>query len=210
MNDKPLSRIAHIILLVIQDGKRTSFNQLRRIPKQLDGFNPRTLSKQLNQLEKRRLIQKTPKKVRGGKQYSYTLTQAGIKWLKDPTYISRTYYDSIVEMIAGQMLQQHDLESKLWATDMIQTQRPAHTLNLTAELILPFGTRKMEATWKMDKEGNLKITELKMSKLQPPTRVTTGPEHNILKPLKKHAKAVALSEDKIPTQKHISIIKNLT
>ncbi len=62
MSDKPLSGIALRILLVIETGERTTFNQLRRTPKQPDGFNPRTLSKQLKELEKKRAHPENPPK----------------------------------------------------------------------------------------------------------------------------------------------------
>jgi DNA-binding HxlR family transcriptional regulator len=147
----------HKILLTLLLYKSKSFNELRNPPHK---FNPKTLSKQLTQLETKGLIIKTPKTVRGGTQNRYTLTTTGEKWLENPLNITRATYNTILTMMIQQMQLHPKIKPQLIAQDLLQGKKIPHTLNLQTTLIIKSQEIQTNITWEMDQKGNLKIINI--------------------------------------------------
>jgi DNA-binding HxlR family transcriptional regulator len=147
----------HKLLLTLLLYNSKSFNELRNPPHK---FNPKTLSKQLTQLETKGLITKTQKTVRGGTQNRYTLTPLGHQWLKQPLNITRATYNTILTMMIQQMQLHSKIEPQLIAQDLLKGKKIPHTLNLQTTLTIEKQKIQTNITWKMDQNGNLKIINI--------------------------------------------------
>ncbi len=144
-----------LIILLLDNSK--SFNELRNPPHK---FNPKTLSRQLTQLEAKGLITKTPKKVRGGTQNRYTLTQTGHQWLKHPLNITRATYNTTLTMMIQQMQLHSNIEPQLIARNLLKGEKIPHTLNLQTTLTIESQKIQTNITWEMNQKGNLKIINI--------------------------------------------------
>jgi len=67
------------------------------------------------------------------------------------------------------MFLQPDLESKLWASDMIQN-KDQFTLWISPQAENTNQHLEDGATWEMDGKDNLKISKIKLSKLSPQSK----------------------------------------
>jgi DNA-binding HxlR family transcriptional regulator len=127
-----ISLNGHRILLLVMTNKDRglSFNDLRRPPYCM---NPKTLARQLRQLRTWRLITRHARTVRGGKQYRYTLTPRGGRFLSHPIpldNLDRTLFDTLTEILGYDS----KTENQLLGIDLATAREIKYRMELSARL----------------------------------------------------------------------------
>jgi DNA-binding PadR family transcriptional regulator len=143
---KQISDAGHRILLLIWTRKNQnglSFNELRGPPY---GLNPKTLARQLKRLHSWGLISRRARKVRGGRQYRYTLTPQGELFLHNP--ISVDDLDRVLFHALSRVLgYESRIEPQLLGIDLVIRPPDEYQVKLSVNLTWDHDFCNMALQW---------------------------------------------------------------
>ena len=139
-----ISDAGYRILLLISTKEKDglSFNELRSPPYRL---NPKTLAHQLRRLHSWRLIRRRARTVKGGKQYRYTLTPKGERFLHHP--ISLGELDRVLLYALARILRSDSIENQLLGIDLATKKSIKHQVELSVRLNWKNSAREIAFKW---------------------------------------------------------------